>query len=347
MTRRSEWFVSKTPEVTLGARRLDYLISFALPRFSDQRLETRASASIIRAPNRGSRSSIRWCTSCITSIPLKTGLRQMVRNDGTNAHRCHSPEFFHGSRLARPPVSVDESRPWDVDFLRYDFDELTARYGRVIGTAFRGFPSYPRLYSRASRGAAGLGARGPRHIDRRDELPERRRRYSEADLDLRSSSTRARAARSSAPRKKPRNTHQSEDAPRFEEAFRPVASRERFYPDFTARVRRVDEPIRTERDADVRRARGRRCGRRQVAGPHLRDLSACPRPPGRPRSAAPTRPAARTRSRRSRCSRSRWTGSAPPKRYGVPTKWMAVESRLCISGDGVSSAGEMVDGSIA
>src|SRR2546428_13909057 len=39
ITRRSEWFVTKSPEVTLGPRQVKYLLSFALPRFCDQSLD--------------------------------------------------------------------------------------------------------------------------------------------------------------------------------------------------------------------------------------------------------------------------------------------------------------------
>ena len=39
ITRRSEWFVTKSPAVTIGARQVKYLISFALPRFCDQSLD--------------------------------------------------------------------------------------------------------------------------------------------------------------------------------------------------------------------------------------------------------------------------------------------------------------------
>src|SRR3990170_179592 len=38
ITRRSEWFVTKSPVVTIGRRRIKYLISFSLPRFCDQSL---------------------------------------------------------------------------------------------------------------------------------------------------------------------------------------------------------------------------------------------------------------------------------------------------------------------
>ena len=39
LTRRSEWFVTKTPEVRRDGTRIKYLISFVLPRFCEQTLE--------------------------------------------------------------------------------------------------------------------------------------------------------------------------------------------------------------------------------------------------------------------------------------------------------------------
>jgi len=39
LTRRSEWFVTKTPEVRRDGTRIKYLISFVLPRFCEQTLD--------------------------------------------------------------------------------------------------------------------------------------------------------------------------------------------------------------------------------------------------------------------------------------------------------------------
>src|SRR5215472_12979435 len=36
ITRRSEWFITKSPVVTIGSNRIKYLLSFVLPRFADQ-----------------------------------------------------------------------------------------------------------------------------------------------------------------------------------------------------------------------------------------------------------------------------------------------------------------------
>ena len=37
LTRRSEWFVTKSPDVRVGTAQIDYMVSFTLPRFCDQR----------------------------------------------------------------------------------------------------------------------------------------------------------------------------------------------------------------------------------------------------------------------------------------------------------------------
>ncbi len=72
LTRRSEWFITKSPEVRIGGTKIKYLISFVLPRFCDQSLERSRKAEFYpRVRPRGSPSSTRWCTSSITSIPKK------------------------------------------------------------------------------------------------------------------------------------------------------------------------------------------------------------------------------------------------------------------------------------
>jgi len=182
VTRRSEWFVSKTPEVYVGARRLDYLISFALPRFCDQRLEH--TRKRVHYPEH----TESWIAKLDTVVhelyhidPDKTGIRQLVRNDGKNSHRCHSPEFFtHVADLVQMYLDTKPDRSL-YDFLRYDFDTLERKHGRVIGTAFKTFPSYPQMYLEplANQPIAANERIVPM------KFPARRQRYTDADLDLR------------------------------------------------------------------------------------------------------------------------------------------------------------------
>ena len=116
--------------------------------------------------------------------PLKTGLRQMVRNDGTNAHRCHSPEFFtEVASLVRQYLATNP----DPAMCR-----LPALRFRRIDRALRprdrhGLPrvSFLSAVSRASRRAAGGHVDCHRHIDRDDELSGAPPPVSDADLDLR------------------------------------------------------------------------------------------------------------------------------------------------------------------
>src|SRR5206468_6502211 len=67
ITRRSEWFVTKSPAVTMGPHQIKYLISFSLPRFCDQSLGRSRKEHLYPGVNRGSRSSTPSSTSCITS----------------------------------------------------------------------------------------------------------------------------------------------------------------------------------------------------------------------------------------------------------------------------------------
>ena len=41
------------------------------------------------------------------------------------------------------------------EFLRWDFASLQARFGGVVATTFRNFPSFPQRYIGAVHGAAG------------------------------------------------------------------------------------------------------------------------------------------------------------------------------------------------
>src|SRR4030095_14469063 len=50
LTRRSEWFVTKTPEVTVSGTRIKYLISFVLPRFCEQTLARSWKAGLYHDP---------------------------------------------------------------------------------------------------------------------------------------------------------------------------------------------------------------------------------------------------------------------------------------------------------
>jgi hypothetical protein len=184
ITRRSEWFVPRTPEVRVGARRLDYLISFALPRFCDQRLEhTRKRAHYSSGES--------WLAKLDTVMhelyhidPQRTGIRQMVSDDGRQSQRCHSAAFF--SCVAELVKMYLDTRPDPAvyDFLRQDFQGLMDRHGAIVGATFRNFPSYPQIYLDPLGNDPELAA-----MPRASIVPLRRpsqpTEYTEADLDLR------------------------------------------------------------------------------------------------------------------------------------------------------------------
>jgi hypothetical protein len=180
MTRRSEWFVTKTPEVVVGSRRLDYLFSFALPRFCDQSLGT--SRKRAHYPD----TVEPWVAKLDTVVhelyhidPEAGGIRRFERNDGVGSVRCHPPEFFHDvARFVREYLASGPDREM-YDFLTHDFSALNARHGGVVGTTFRNFPSFPQRYSEAL--AAQPADPGSVHIVPL-KAPSQPPRYTERDI---------------------------------------------------------------------------------------------------------------------------------------------------------------------
>lgn len=143
VTRRSPWFVTKSPMVTLHGTPIDYMISVALPRFSDQRSRRKLERY---------KGLPAWVTRLDTIIhelyhiaPDGHGLRRLPRDDGSSDHRAHPPRFFsdvahlvHEYIESRPPAEV-------LEVLQHDFAGLVARHGQVLATTFRD-ASYPQRY---------------------------------------------------------------------------------------------------------------------------------------------------------------------------------------------------------
>jgi hypothetical protein len=147
LTRRSEWFVTKSPEVTIGGRRIDYMISFVLPRFCDQRLSgSRKQVHYAGEPN--------WVGKLDTIIhelyhinPERPGIRRMERADGTYSANCHGQRFFENVVRMVKQYLATRPDPSVYEFLQYDLEQLSVRCGGVVGTTFRTFPSYPQRYA--------------------------------------------------------------------------------------------------------------------------------------------------------------------------------------------------------
>ena len=95
LTRRSEWFVTKSPEVRVAGTRVKYLISFVLPRFCDQSLERSRKADLYSTDTPG------WLAKLDTIVhelyhidPDESGIRRVSRSDGSDSPRSHGPLFY-------------------------------------------------------------------------------------------------------------------------------------------------------------------------------------------------------------------------------------------------------------
>ena len=147
LTRRSEWFVTKSPTITVGTKQIDYMISFSLPRFCDQLLSrSRKQVHYVGQPN--------WIAKLDTIVhelyhidPDGPGIRRMERADGTYSANCHGHSFFENVVGMVNQYLASRPDPAVYDFLSYNLDELNARFGGVVSTTFRSFPSYPQRYT--------------------------------------------------------------------------------------------------------------------------------------------------------------------------------------------------------
>ncbi len=146
LTRRSEWFVTKTPEVRLDGTRIKYLISFVLPRFCEQTLDRSWKGELYgQVPP--------WVAKLDTIVhelyhidPAATGIRQVLNADGTRARGTHAPEFYDDVASMTKQYLASRPDPALFEFLQCDFAELHRRYGGVTATTFRNFPSFPQRY---------------------------------------------------------------------------------------------------------------------------------------------------------------------------------------------------------
>ena len=148
LTRRSEWFITKSPTVTLGSthdRLHGVVLAAALLRSVG--FDELAEADALRsATRRGSPSSTRSCTSSTTSILNGRDPPHGARGRDVLGELPRSALLRRRRRdgEALPRTNPD---PCVYDFLKCNLAELTERYGGVAGTAFRSFPSYPQRFT--------------------------------------------------------------------------------------------------------------------------------------------------------------------------------------------------------
>jgi hypothetical protein len=147
ITRRSEWFVTKSPSVSLGGRPVKYMISFALPRFCDQTLGRSKKERFYSAPGQAWMGKLDTVVHELFHIdPNHSGIRRLDRGDGTYSTHCHSPRFFEQVAEMVSEYLDTHPDPSAYDFLRCDFETLESGFGGVVGTSFRSFPSYPQRF---------------------------------------------------------------------------------------------------------------------------------------------------------------------------------------------------------
>jgi len=146
LTRRSEWFVTKSPSVTIGARDVKYMLSFTLPRFCDQSLDRSRKERFYPGADP-------WIAKLDTVVhelyhidPELTGIRRIEREDGTYSANCHGQQFFEQVASMVHTYLATEPSPDVYEFLRDDFTALDDRFGGIVGTSFRNFPSFPQRY---------------------------------------------------------------------------------------------------------------------------------------------------------------------------------------------------------
>ena len=160
LTRRSEWFVTKSPEVRIGPTRIKYLISFVLPRFCDQTLERSRKADLYPA------GTSPWVAKLDTVVhelyhidPEAAGIRRLIRADGTDSPRSHGPEFYEEVAEMVNAYLASNPDPALLEFLQHDFKGLTDRFDGVAATTFRNFPSFPQRYMQSVDMPAEPGVR--------------------------------------------------------------------------------------------------------------------------------------------------------------------------------------------
>jgi hypothetical protein len=146
LTRRSEWFVTKSPTVTIGPREVKYMLSFTLPRFCDQSLDRSRKERFYPGADP-------WIAKLDTVVhelyhidPDLAGIRRIEREDGTYSANCHGQQFFEQVASMVHTYLATEPSSEVLDFLQEDFAALDSRFGGVVGTSFRNFPSFPQRY---------------------------------------------------------------------------------------------------------------------------------------------------------------------------------------------------------
>jgi hypothetical protein len=182
LTRRSEWFVTKSPQVRVAGTPIKYLISFVLPRFCDQSLHRSRKGELYPS---GTPSWIAKLDTIVHELyhidPDESGLRRVAKSDGTHSPRSHGPLFYDEVAAMVKGYLQSGPDPALYDFLADDFNGVTLRHGGVAAMTFRNFPSFPQRYMEV----VDLPAAEPSIKLQRLKPVTQPVRYSEDDLSIR------------------------------------------------------------------------------------------------------------------------------------------------------------------
>jgi hypothetical protein len=181
LTRRSPWFVTKSPHVRIGSTKIKYLISFVLPRFTDQTLDGSRKADLYP-------DAEPWVAKLDTIVhelyhidPAEGGIRAVAKADGSRSYRTHGPQFYENVAEMVHDYLASDPDPALYDFLRHDFATLSGRFGGVVGTTFSNFPSFPQRYMQT----IDLPTSDPRVKLEPLKAPTQPAIYTEDDLHIR------------------------------------------------------------------------------------------------------------------------------------------------------------------
>ena len=185
ITRRSEWFVTKSPVVQVGTHDIRYLISFALPRFCDQSLDRSRKERFYPGADP-------WIAKLDTVVhelyhidPDLSGIRRIEREDGTYSANCHGHMFFEQVAAMVHTYLASGPTPQVLDFLRDDFTTLELKHGGIVGTSFRTFPSFPQRYIERLAEQLPCEADADGVLVEPLRAPQQPTRYTQDDLHVR------------------------------------------------------------------------------------------------------------------------------------------------------------------
>ena len=179
--------MTKSPTVTIGARAVKYMFSFALPRFCDQSLDRSKKERYYPGVNAP------WIAKLDTVVhelyhidPQLSGIRRLERSDGTYSANCHSDRFFE--QVAEMVAEYLDTRPDPsaYDFLRHDFRDARIALRRRRRHELPHVSVVSAALHRAARAAAVVRRRIWRTSKSNRFVAARQpARYTEDDLHIR------------------------------------------------------------------------------------------------------------------------------------------------------------------